>query len=34
MKKGYAVKGDVLSGEFEDTDKCEHRIRLVKYFMG
>ena len=26
--------GDVLSGEFENSTKCEHRICLDKYRMG
>ena len=24
--KGRSIKGDVLSGEFESSTKCEHRI--------
>lgn len=32
--KSEELTGDALSGEFDNTAKCEHRICPVKYFIG
>jgi len=34
ISKNNITRGDVLSEEFENSTKCEHRICLDKYRMG